>query len=60
MTEKRIRCEVYSRIVGYIRPIQNWNAGKRQEFYDRKTYRVPRDAEGEWEREGCSRQLVDD
>ena len=30
--------EVYSRIVGYIRPIQQWNAGKRAEFEDRRTY----------------------
>jgi ribonucleoside-triphosphate reductase len=30
--------EVYSRIVGYFRPIANWNKGKRQEFIDRKTY----------------------
>lgn len=30
--------EVYSRIVGYIRPIQQWNAGKRAEFDDRKTF----------------------
>ena len=26
------RCEVYSRIVGYFRPVQNWNEGKREEF----------------------------
>ncbi len=32
--------EVYSRITGYYRPLQNWNDGKRQEFSDRKTYRV--------------------
>ncbi|MEI8143645.1 MAG: ribonucleoside triphosphate reductase [Candidatus Berkelbacteria bacterium] len=31
--------EVYSRIVGYIRPIQQWNAGKRAEFDDRTAYR---------------------
>lgn len=31
--------EVYSRIVGYIRPIQQWNAGKRAEFDDRNEYR---------------------
>lgn len=30
--------EVYSRIVGYIRPIQQWNAGKRAEFDDRNEY----------------------
>lgn len=34
----RTRCEVYSRIVGYIRPIDNWNAGKQAEFKDRQTY----------------------
>jgi hypothetical protein len=28
-------CEVYSRIVGYFRPVQNWNAGKQEEFRDR-------------------------
>jgi len=36
--EKRIPCEVYSRIVGYLRPVQNWNKGKQQEFKDRKTF----------------------
>jgi len=30
--------EVYSRIVGYYRPIQNWNAGKQEEFKDRLEY----------------------
>ena len=30
--------EVYSRITGYYRPVKNWNAGKSQEFRDRKTY----------------------
>jgi ribonucleoside-triphosphate reductase len=32
--------EVYSRIVGYFRPVSNWNKGKQQEFEDRKTYEV--------------------
>ena len=32
--------EVYSRITGYYRPVKNWNAGKAQEFKDRKTYVV--------------------
>ena len=30
--------EIYSRITGYYRPLQNWNGGKTQEFKDRKTY----------------------
>ena len=32
--------EVYSRITGYYRPVQNWNEGKAQEFRDRKVYRL--------------------
>ncbi len=32
------KCEVYSRVVGYLRPVQNWNAGKQEEFKDRKTF----------------------
>ena len=31
--------EVYSRITGYYRAVQNWNDGKQQEFKDRKTYK---------------------
>ncbi|MDA3815262.1 MAG: hypothetical protein PF549_02755 [Patescibacteria group bacterium] len=31
-------CEVYSRIVGYLRPIKNYNPGKKQEYDDRKEY----------------------
>ena len=37
-TVKLVLCEVYSRCVGYLRPVQNWNKGKVQEFKDRKTY----------------------
>ena len=33
-------CEVWSRITGYYRPVQNWNDGKVQEFKDRKLYDV--------------------
>lgn len=32
--------EVYSRITGYYRPVQNWNDGKLQEYENRKTYDV--------------------
>lgn len=32
------KTEVYSRITGYYRPVQNWNDGKAQEFRDRKIY----------------------
>ncbi|MBQ2061457.1 MAG: hypothetical protein II458_02165, partial [Oscillospiraceae bacterium] len=34
------KTEVYSRITGYYRPVQNWNDGKSQEFKDRKVYNI--------------------
>ena len=36
--KKRQKCEIYSRVVGYMRPIQQWNPGKQQEFKDRKNF----------------------
>lgn len=36
---KRQRCEVFSRVVGYIRPISQWNLGKVSEFKDRLTFK---------------------
>ena len=34
------KTEVYSRITGYYRPVQNWNDGKSQEYKDRRVYNV--------------------
>ena len=34
-------CEVYSRVVGYLRPISNWNPGKKEEYKIRKNYAMP-------------------
>ena len=31
-------CEIYSRVVGYIRPVKQWNNGKKSEFHNRKTF----------------------
>ena len=36
------KTEVYSRITGYYRPVQNWNDGKVQEYKDRKVYNIGR------------------
>jgi len=33
-------CEVYSRVVGYLRPVNQWNVGKRAEFAERKEFKV--------------------
>ena len=37
---KGTECEVYSRVVGYFRPVKQWNDGKREEFKDRKVFEV--------------------
>lgn len=34
----RQSCEVFSRVVGYYRPVQNWNKGKAEEFKERKEF----------------------
>lgn len=31
-------CDVYSRVVGYYRPVRNWNEGKKAEYHDRRIY----------------------
>jgi anaerobic ribonucleoside-triphosphate reductase len=33
-------CEVYSRVVGYLRPVSGWNDGKKDEFKIRKTFNI--------------------
>ena len=38
MENKRTKCEIWSRVVGYMRPISKWNEGKKAEFKDRKTF----------------------
>jgi anaerobic ribonucleoside-triphosphate reductase len=35
---KKIPAEIYSRVVGYFRPVQDWNRGKKEEFSERKDY----------------------
>lgn len=38
LESKRTKCEVYSRVVGWIVPVQQWNEGKKSEFIDRQTF----------------------
>lgn len=39
MVECGRKCEIYSRVVGYHRPINNWNKGKREEYDERVPFR---------------------
>ncbi len=40
LESKRQKCEIYSRVVGYVRRIDAWNCGKQAEFHDRKLFDV--------------------
>ena len=40
MKKKKCVVEVYSRVTGFFRPVQDWNKGKKEEFKDRKTYKL--------------------
>ena len=44
--KRKVPCLVYSRVVGYLTPVQNWNIAKQQEFKERKVFKQP-EAEGE-------------
>jgi len=41
----KTKCEVYSRVVGYLRPVGNWNEGKAEEFKDRMVFAVSENSE---------------
>ena len=45
--EKRSKTEVYSRVVGYLRPVQQWNKGKKSEWSDRVVFQAPKVGDGE-------------
>lgn len=35
---KRTVCQVFTRVMGYLRPVENYNIGKKSEFYSRKYF----------------------
>ena len=46
MGKCKAKTEVYSRIVGYYRPVQPWNPGKRAEFHARVPYALNKKSPG--------------
>lgn len=40
------KCDIYSRVVGYFRPVAQWNAGKKEEFKDRKVFNLKNQSKG--------------
>ena len=51
MTKKKVPCEVYSRVVGYLTSTSQWNVGKKQEFKDRKEYLNSSDVQTDQEKD---------
>ena len=37
--EERTRCEIWTRVMGYYRPVSSWNIGKVAEYHDRRPFR---------------------
>ena len=42
--EERTRCEIWTRVMGYHRPVAGFNVGKKGEFYERKYFAEPKEA----------------
>ncbi len=40
--EERTRCEIWTRVMGYHRPVSTWNSGKQSEHNDRRYFRETR------------------
>ncbi len=54
MNECGSKCEVFSRVTGYFRPVRNWNDGKREEFRLRKTYDEKKALRNELKTDACA------
>jgi anaerobic ribonucleoside-triphosphate reductase len=44
--EERTRCEVWTRVMGYHRPVSQWNKGKQSEHSERKPFLEKKTLEG--------------
>ncbi|MBF0253812.1 MAG: hypothetical protein HQL11_01630 [Candidatus Omnitrophica bacterium] len=52
--EERQRCEVWTRVMGYHRPVSEFNVGKKSEHAERQTFKEPRN----FESCGCTKSAV--
>jgi hypothetical protein len=48
---KRTPCQVYTRVMGYLRPVSHYNTGKKSEFYSRKYFEESKTANSEFIRQ---------
>jgi len=40
LSQPKVRCEIYTRVVGFYRPVSQFNKGKQEEYKDRKEYKI--------------------
>ena len=58
--QDRTRCTVYTRVMGYHRPVETFNAGKQGEFHDRvKIRKFVDDGSGACGRNGCGDDMTE-
>jgi hypothetical protein len=50
-------CEVYSRVVGYLRPVSQWNKGKQAEYKERKEYKTKKDSSRDSNNDSACREF---
>ncbi len=48
---KKCKVEVFSRVTGFFRPVQEWNKGKQEEFKDRKTFKIKEEISASYRRD---------
>ena len=48
---QRTQCQVYTRVMGYLRPVNHYNIGKKSEFYSRKYFEESKTANSEFVRQ---------
>lgn len=46
---ERTKCEIYSRVCGYLRPVDQWNPGKVEEFKNRTVFKIPEELKAQEE-----------
>ena len=54
--KERTKCEIWSRVVGYLRPTNQYNPGKQQEFKERKVFKIKEDEDEDGEKKGQDKE----
>lgn len=56
---QRTQCQVYTRVMGYLRPVSHYNTGKKSEFYSRKYFDESKTANSEFVRQFSTQNAYD-